>query len=311
MTNELEQIPKDEDSAGAMVRLGIINKLDPATLEKLMALQERYDANEAKKAFVKAMAGFKREAPAVIGKDKKADFGQTSSGKSGAKYSYATTGAIVAAITPALAKYGLHLSWETKQEPNAVHVTCHVTHEQGHRESATLCGPRDESGGKNPIQTIGSAVHYLQRYTMVSVLGLATADMDDPDAGDTREPVGMPTAKAGATTEQHAKPDGGKVTGPVEDIRVAKGKDGKPDQFTIVVAGVKATTLKKEHADLAKDAKTCGRSIEMAWLRKGEYVNVAAVNVAPDIMPEDEKKRIEEEEAAQAAKEARARGELV
>lgn len=299
MANETELITKDDQASGAMVRLGIINKLDPAILEKLMDLQERYDANEAKKAFVKAMAGFKRESPPVIGKDKKADFG---AGK--AKYSYATTGAIVAAITPALAKYGLHLSWETKQEPNAVSVTCHVTHEQGHRESATLHGPRDESGGKNPIQTIGSSVHYLQRYTMVSVLGLATADMDDPDAGDTRPPVGMPTAKAGAgsTAEQHAKPDGGTATGLVQDIRVAKGKEGKPDMFTIVVGGVKATSFKKEHADLCKDAKTCGKPVEMAWLRKGEFVNVAAVNVVTDAMAEDEKKRIEDEEAAQAAK---------
>ena len=157
--------------------LAIEKGMPPETISQLMDLQERWEAGQARKEFVDAMSRFKAECPAVIGKDKKADFG---AGK--AKYTYATTGQIVQAITPALSKFGLSLSWETRQEGKAVTCTCHVTHSGGHRESATLTGPNDESGGKNPIQMIGSSVHYLQRYTMVSVLGLATADMDDPDA---------------------------------------------------------------------------------------------------------------------------------
>ena len=171
------------------LELAIEKGMDTDTISKMMDLQERWEAGQARKLFVAAMSAFKKECPAVIGKDKKADFG---AGK--AKYSYATTGAIVTAITPALSKFGLHLSWETKQESGLVTVSCHITHEGGHRESATLTGPKDESGGKNPIQTLGSSVHYLQRYTMVSVLGLATADMDDADDFP-REPIKEPQAK--------------------------------------------------------------------------------------------------------------------
>lgn len=276
----------DENENGAMVRLGIVHKLDPATLEHLMALQERYDANAAKRAFVEAMAGFKREAPPVIGKDKKADFG---TGK--AKYSYATTGAIVAAITPALSKYGLHLSWETKQEPNAVTVTCHVSHEKGHRESATLTGPRDESGGKNPIQTIGSSVHYLQRYTMVSVLGLATADMDDPDAANDRPPVAMPTPKAAPPAQPPPpaskdappaapEPDGSEPPANTDPFfeglveRVAKKENAKKAgtfRYGILIAGADwCNTFSQDFFNSAQTAKDEGRAVRIHY-REGKY----------------------------------------
>ena len=195
----------NENTAVAATRstleLAIEKGLDPVTIGKLMDLQERWEAGKARKAYVEAMAGFKRECPTVIGKDKKADFG---TGK--AKYSYATTAAIVTAITPALSKHGLHLAWESSQKDRTCTVTCHITHEGGHRESATLTGPLDESGGKNPIQMLGSSVHYLQRYTLVSVLGLATADMDDIDDNGGPEPIKPPQAKAAA------QPTEGQVT---------------------------------------------------------------------------------------------------
>ena len=37
----------------------------------------------------------------------------------------------------------------------------------------------DDSGGKNAIQSIGSTVSYLQRYTILALAGLATREMDD------------------------------------------------------------------------------------------------------------------------------------
>jgi hypothetical protein len=241
--------------------IAIKNGMPPETIGKLMDLQERWETNQARKAFVDAMANFKRECPAVIGKDRKADFGQ---GK--AKYSYATTGAIVQAITPALSKYGLSLSWETKQEARAVTCTCHVTHSGGHRESATLTGPHDESGGKNPIQMIGSSVHYLQRYTMVSVLGLATADMDDPDENDYRPPVEMPRAKP-ATAQTPAS--GLQVaTGTVEEIaeKTGRKKDGSTwTRWGIKVAGQFFGTFDAAVAQDAARAKEAGEFVTIEY----------------------------------------------
>jgi hypothetical protein len=50
-----------------------------------------------------------------------------------------------------------------------------------------MSAPPDNSGSKNPIQAIGSTQSYLQRYTALALLGIATKDM--PDADDPPEPA--------------------------------------------------------------------------------------------------------------------------
>lgn len=248
--------------------------LDPVTIGKMMDLQERWEAGKARKEYVEAMAGFKRECPAVIGKDKRADFGQ---GK--AKYSYATTGAIVTAITPALSKFGLSLSWETTQKDHLVTVTCHVTHSGGHRESASLTGPHDESGGKNPIQTLGSSVHYLQRYTMVSVLGLATADMDDPDKDDIRPAVEMPRAKTATAASTSA--DGTKTaTGTLDEVTVKDGESAnvKWQKFGMKVSGKWYSTFVSTVGGAAMELK--GKPVCVAYTVNSKGYN-DAVSISP------------------------------
>ena len=46
----------------------------------------------------------------------------------------------------------------------------------------------DTSGSKNAVQSIGSTVTYLQRYTLYSILGLASAEQDD-DGGAAAQPL--------------------------------------------------------------------------------------------------------------------------
>ena len=58
-------------------------------------------------------------------------------------------------------------------------MSCCVTHILGHTECTTLSELPDESGSKNSIQAIGSTVSYLQRYTLFSILGLASKEMDN------------------------------------------------------------------------------------------------------------------------------------
>jgi len=53
----------------------------------------------------------------------------------------------------------------------------------GHSESTSIIGTADTSGGKNSIQGIGSAITYLQRYSLFSILGLAASESDDDGAG--------------------------------------------------------------------------------------------------------------------------------
>lgn len=158
--------------------LAVQQGASPEQLEKLLSLQERHEANEARRAWVVAMAAFKSDPP-CISKDKIVDF---STQKGRTTYAHATLGNVTATVNAALSKHGLSASWETRQDGAMVTVTCRVTHVMGHFESTTLSAAPDNSGNKNSIQAVGSTVTYLERYTLLSILGLATYDQDDDGA---------------------------------------------------------------------------------------------------------------------------------
>jgi len=157
-----------------MIELAVSKGADLDKLEKLLSLQERWEKNEALKAYNKAMAEFKAKPP-KINKDKKVSFA-TSTGRT--QYNHASLYNVTAMINSELSKYGLSASWTTKQN-GAVSVTCKITHVKGHSEETTLTAAADASGSKNAIQAIGSTITYLERYTLLALTGLATVDGDD------------------------------------------------------------------------------------------------------------------------------------
>jgi len=177
------QQEKAQDSTALMAlinRVAVSPDYDVAKLEKLLDLKERWDAEEARKAFVAAMAAFKSE-PVEILKTKLVNI------PGGAKFKHATLADVVDAACAAMGKHGLSHKWETKQEGNSITVTCVLTHEAGHSESVTLSAPPDDSGKKNAIQQISSTVTYLQRYTLIAITGLAAKDIDDDGNGGNKK----------------------------------------------------------------------------------------------------------------------------
>ena len=169
---EVEVIKKEEIkvSPSALIELAVSKGADLEKLEKLLALQERYEATEARKAFNKAIADFKANPP-EIDKDKTVQYGNT-------KYNHASLYNVTEKINSELSKHGLSASWSVKQN-GIISVTCKITHTRGHSEETTLSAPSDTSGSKNAIQAIGSTITYLQRYSLLSLTGLATYDQDD------------------------------------------------------------------------------------------------------------------------------------
>lgn len=156
------------------------------TLEKLMALQERWEANQARKAFDNAMAAAKAEIP-TINKNREVDF---TSSKGRTNYRHEDLSEIARVVTPILAKFGLSYRYRTDSPINGpVTVTCIVSHRDGHSEENTLVAGRDDSGNKNNIQGVGSTITYLQRYTLKAALGLAASNDDDGKASDESGPI--------------------------------------------------------------------------------------------------------------------------
>ncbi len=169
----LQERPQDAIAAPAAVtpnrllEMAVKQGADLDKLEKLMDLQERYEANEAKKAFVGAMSAFRAECPEIKRTREAYDS------------KYASLADTIATIKEVLGKHGLSHSWKTQQQGPEITVTCCVTHVQGHSECTSLSGSPDTSGSKNAIQAVGSTVAYLERYTLYAVLGLSSVDMDN------------------------------------------------------------------------------------------------------------------------------------
>lgn len=159
-------------------------------VEKFMALQERWEANQARKAFVAAISAAKAEIKPIL-KKQEVDFTST---RGRTNYEHEGLADIAEHVDPILAKNGLSYRYRPKQDAKILTITCIVEHRDGHAEETTLFGANDESGNKNAIQSVGSTATYLQRYTLKLALGLAAAK-DDDGRGAGSSP-GQPTPEA-------------------------------------------------------------------------------------------------------------------
>ena len=173
--------PMAGSQADRLIELAIQSNADVDRLDKLLELKERYDREEARKAYTAAMAAFKAEAP-VISKDRKISFDHKDGGGK-TEYWHATLGNIVNLAVPVMAKHGLSHNWDMERDGDRIKVRCVVTHSSGHREKTDWWpGPLDSSGKKNPIQQAASTVTYLERYTFLMITGLAVEEQDDDGA---------------------------------------------------------------------------------------------------------------------------------
>ena len=166
-------IPQDEPSALIpvtpmdMLNRAVSSGADIDMIEKLMNLQERWEASQARKAFDEAVAAAKKEIPPI-----------QRSAKGHNEKRYADFAAIAKVVDPIIGAHGLSYRFRTAQS-DRISVTCILSHKAGHSEETTLVGPADTTGNKNAIQAIGSTLTYLQRYSLVQMLGLAAAADDD------------------------------------------------------------------------------------------------------------------------------------
>lgn len=161
----------------AMLAQAIERGMPVETVDKLMALSERWDATQARKAFDMAIAAAKAEIPVVV---------KNATGHNSKKY--ADFAAIARAIDPVISKHGLSYRFRTVQG-DKISVTCVLSHEAGHYEENTLTAMADTSGNKNAIQAIGSTLTYLQRYSLVQALGIAASEDDDGRQAGTGETI--------------------------------------------------------------------------------------------------------------------------
>ena len=238
-------------------------------LERLVALSERWQTDQARRAYESAMAALRGELPAIV-KSKNVDF-TTSKGRT--HYRYEDLAAITEALSPVMARNGLSFRWRTDSTQRGyVAVTCIISHQDGHSEETTLAGPIDESGNKNPIQAIGSVVTYLQRYTLKAAVGVAAGFDDDGRQG---APSGEPARSSTPTSvQQPQRTDPPQPwVGAIKEVREQHGvkSDGKTKWTLYIVVGSDEsdfTTFDTKHAELCRGNVGTGELIQIAWEKK-------------------------------------------
>lgn len=157
-----------------MLSLAVQQDAPVEKIEKLMDLQQRWEKNEARKAFEVAMVAFSAKVP-TIAKTRK-----------GHNSKYAGLPETVEEIQGLMSECQLSRRWQEEEPKLAgnIRIRCIISHIMGHSESfAAEAGP-DRGAGRNDIQAVASTITYLRRMTLFAVLGLVAGDeLDDDGAG--------------------------------------------------------------------------------------------------------------------------------
>lgn len=150
---------------------------DTATLRECLAIQREYEREEARRLYVTAFVNLKADLPKILGRDKLVKFNNT-------EYTHTSLGAAVEAVTPHLNNYGFAHDWRPSiDDRGQVVVSCRLTHIGSHYEEVTIKSAPDSKGAKSGPQAIASTITMLERYTLLALLGIATADMEEPKGG--------------------------------------------------------------------------------------------------------------------------------
>jgi hypothetical protein len=159
----------------------------------------------------------------------------------------------------------------------------------------------------NPADVANTILKMAKKRAQIDMTLTATAcsDVFDQDLEDLppgivdhgeRQPVTMPTGKT-----EHVKPDGDIARGLVGQVSEKKLPSGKM-KYGIQVDGKWYGTFSSTDAGVARDAKMQGKPVALAWLKNGDFYNVASINVE-DAAPLTDAKKAEIETIATAAEE--------
>lgn len=182
--NQLATTPPENPMA--LLMGADLSTIDPDKLEKLLALQERWEDRQAEKALAAALSAFQAECP-TIKKERKNEHLRTA---------YAKIDDIMATIQPVLSKHGLSVSFDTPSTKESLTAICYVMHSAGAKFSRQVTVPVDTGmRGANITQQLGSASSYAQRYALIAALNLNVTDRQDDDGA---------TSGSGKITEEQA-----------------------------------------------------------------------------------------------------------
>jgi hypothetical protein len=169
---EQKNVSKEANSYDILMRAIELN-VDLDAFEKLVNLVEKVQIDKAKKEFYEAFSKFQSQVPPILKSS------EVNMGAGRPRYNYASLYDIISKIQKPLGDNHLSYRWDVKNDDVMIEVTCILSHKGGYELQTSIAAPRDSSPGKSTVQAIASTITYLKRYTLISLLGIGTADPDD------------------------------------------------------------------------------------------------------------------------------------
>jgi len=169
---EQKNVSKEANSYDILMRAIELN-VDLDAFEKLVNLVEKVQIDKAKREFYEAFAKFQSQVPPILKSS------EVNMGAGRPRYNYASLYDIISKIQKPLGDNNLSFRWEISNNNDIIEVTCILSHSGGYELQTSIQAGKDATPGKSNVQAIASTITYLKRYTLVSLLGIGTADPDD------------------------------------------------------------------------------------------------------------------------------------
>ncbi len=145
--------------------------MDVGVLERLSALAEKWQANQAEQDFGEAIAEFQAAMPPVH------------KGRSADRFNFAGFDDIMAIAKPILSESGISISFDTDHGDKQIKVTCRLRVGSYH-EDKSLTVPVDGELRVTETQRYGAALSYAKRYCLCAALNIVVTDEDDENKLD-------------------------------------------------------------------------------------------------------------------------------
>ena len=158
-----------------------VEKGDVDTLTRLMDLEERYIRRQAELHFNAAKGRILKELGGIkIVKNRPVSYKANE-----VAFKYAALEDIDKVLAPLVIREEMDLSYSDETQPDGkIMIRGRLKHlPGGHYEDSFMTAPVDNSGGKNPVQGVGSTNSFLRRYVACNIFNIVIVGDDDDGIG--------------------------------------------------------------------------------------------------------------------------------